>query len=84
MPTPTNHVFRGFVDMHMPDAWGYLLLQQQQQQQGDNSSFSAIPDTTIQDERDALWPAKLTATTIYYHCGATARLLGSSIVASSV
>jgi hypothetical protein len=66
-PSPTARSL--FVDMHMPDAWGYLILQQQQQQRDNNDDSSSTTfdsTTTIHDERDALWPAKLTATTIYY------------------
>jgi hypothetical protein len=45
---PALNRFRGIVDMHLPDAWGYL-------------QFGDIPTS-----RDPTWPAKLTATTVYY------------------
>ena len=53
---PLSRTFAGIVDMHLPDAWGYLVfggdLQEKLQQQ---HSF-----------RDALWPAKLAAMNVYY------------------
>jgi len=47
---PERQRFGGFVNMHLPDAWGYLV-------------FSADDSTTY---RDPTWPAQLAAMCIYY------------------
>jgi len=65
---PANRRFAGFVNMHDPDAWGYLQLGGECEcgdngSTGDTSSSSSIAAGMV---RDALWPAKLTAMTVYY------------------
>lgn len=45
----------GKVDMHLPDAWGYLLF-----------VSDATKKTNEQSERDLLWPARLTTMNVYY------------------
>jgi hypothetical protein len=62
--------YRGLVNMHLPDAWGYLVL---------NTTSTTTSTTATNDLeqtssssssnppwRDAHWPAKLTALTVYY------------------
>jgi hypothetical protein len=51
---PSSRQFRGFVDMHMPDAWGYLYFWNE----GEND--------TMEVPRDVTWPARLTAMVVYY------------------
>lgn len=50
--------FMGFVDMHLPDAWGYLVF----------GGTSARNDTSSKDNgaRDLSWPGRLAAMNIYY------------------
>jgi hypothetical protein len=75
---PLQRRFRGFVDMHMPDAWGYLILQPEPPPEPEDSTTVPVDEqdastTTVQPSsssppllRDELWPAKLVATTLYY------------------
>jgi hypothetical protein len=73
--------FRGFVDMHMPDAWGYLILEQLSASEpppepkdtttvpAENASTTNVQPSSSSSPpliRDELWPAKLVATTLYY------------------
>jgi hypothetical protein len=60
---PASRQFRGFVDMHMPDAWGYLQFALPSAV-GDGNSLKR--DTTNDMNVDMNWPAKLTAMTVYY------------------
>lgn len=49
---PSKKSFRGKVNMHMPDAWGYFVLDPSLQQ---HDSY-----------RDAYWPVRCTAAAVYY------------------
>ena len=61
---PANRRFAGFVNMHDPDAWGYLQLSGCEcGDGGEDDSSSSIAAGMV---RDPLWPAKLTAMTVYY------------------
>eukprot|EP00980_Cylindrotheca_fusiformis_P006702 scaffold1398_cov116-Cylindrotheca_fusiformis.AAC.19 len=51
---PHSLRFKGFVDMHRPDSWGYLVF-------GDEQS-SGVFDT----EKDLSWPSRLAAMNVYY------------------
>jgi Carbohydrate family 9 binding domain-like len=58
--------YGGFVQMHMPDAWGYLyFVPDSSSPPGDVTPMVSTP-TEQHIERDPLWPAKLTAMTVYY------------------
>jgi hypothetical protein len=46
------HRYRGYVDMHLPDAWGYLVF-------GDASSG-------LTPKKDPTWPLRMAAMTLYY------------------
>lgn len=68
---PDQEQFRGFVDMHLPDAWGYLVFGDDITTEGNNSSGKLTgnndPDRTGESFfRDPLWPAKFTASCLYY------------------
>jgi hypothetical protein len=57
--------YRGFVNMHLPDAWGYLVWNTTTN--GNGSGDSAVEQPPPPPSwRDAHWPAKLTALTVYY------------------
>jgi len=43
----------GLVDMHLPDAWGYLV-------------FGNVNDSSASEPKDRTWPARLTAMNVYY------------------
>lgn len=45
------HRYRGYIDMHLPDAWGYLVF-------GDASSGPTPKDTT--------WPLRMAGMSLYY------------------
>jgi hypothetical protein len=53
--------YGGLVQMHMPDAWGYLYFSPKRSSAQDSTS----PDH-LRPVKDPLWPAKLTAMTVYY------------------
>ena len=52
---PISHAFRGIIDMHAPDAYGYFHFVR------GNESYDGNPPT-----RDPDWPLRLTAMHIYY------------------
>ncbi len=53
---PENHRYSGFVQMHLPDAWGYMVFGDEQQSiDGENK----VP-------RDPSWPGRLAAMNVYY------------------
>jgi hypothetical protein len=59
---PERRRYSGLIQMHMPDAWGYLCFVDD-----DNLGVSSDTDTVPQKNlRDSLWPEKLTAMTVYY------------------
>lgn len=53
---PKEHRFAGFVNMHLPDAWGYIVFGPPK---GQSELESSLP-------RDPTWPARLAAMNIYY------------------
>jgi hypothetical protein len=53
---PVEKRVRGFVDMHLPDSWGYLYF-------GGEKDPSKEPSF---QHRDGSWPARIAATNIYY------------------
>ena len=74
---PVTSSFRGFVDMHMPDAWGYFVLGDYDDGPAESSAITAIAegretltDGSLSDDtpipRDPSWPARLTAMHVYY------------------
>ena len=56
---PATARFRGFVDMHLPDAWGYLVFDDTKDSHVDSHDEIMAP-------RDYAWPLKLAAMTLYY------------------
>jgi len=52
---PERQGHHGFVDMHLPDAWGYFVL-----------SRNDEPDDSVEQYRDPSWPARLAAMNVYY------------------
>jgi hypothetical protein len=52
--SPSDHRPRGFVQMHLPDAWGYLVF-------GGEKRPEASPTP-----REPTWPARLAAMNVYY------------------
>ena len=54
---PELHRHVGKVDMHLPDAWGYLLF---------GSSQRTVNRNSRQYQRDPYWPSKITVMNIYY------------------
>ena len=49
-----SHRFAGFIDMHRPDAWGYLVF----------GSEGGVNESSV--PRDPTWPARLAAMNVYY------------------
>jgi hypothetical protein len=64
-PILGKHV--GKVDMHLPDAWGYVQFGKSQQQEPIEQA-GEIPTEEIQKngKGDPLWPLKLAASNVYY------------------
>jgi Carbohydrate family 9 binding domain-like len=72
---PETRQFNGFVQMHLPDAWGYFFFSDEYVGTSvrENISYdiaSSSRSTKIahlqSTHRDSFWPEKLTAMTIYY------------------
>jgi hypothetical protein len=70
---PILRRYGGFIDMHRPDAWGYFYFGEDTANtpmatttSSSSSSSSSQGQATESFHRDATWPAKLTAMTIYY------------------
>lgn len=59
---PKEKRFSGFVDMHRPDAWGYVVFG------GATSDESNDTATSFESvlPRDTSWPARLAAMNVYY------------------
>ena len=59
---PQLHRVAGKVDMHLPDAWGYVEFAP-----ADASVVGDVPAEEFDPERrDPAWPARLTAINVYY------------------
>eukprot|EP00957_Ditylum_brightwellii_P102979 7847859-Ditylum_brightwellii.AAC.1 len=65
---PTQRKFVGKINMHLPDAWGYLQFAPPLDMSDDqkNNSFIGEIDSNLQKYRDPSWPAKIVAMNIYY------------------
>eukprot|EP00957_Ditylum_brightwellii_P008168 618483-Ditylum_brightwellii.AAC.1 len=66
---PAQRKFVGKVNMHLPDAWGYLQFAPAQLDKQSNKNESRIIgeiDANYHDCRDPSWPAKIVAMNIYY------------------
>ena len=72
---PEARQFSGFVQMHMPDAWGYFYFSEEligssvaidETSSIPTSRLTQINDAQSPSYKDPLWPEKLTAMTIYY------------------
>jgi hypothetical protein len=59
---PSSRKYRGVIDMHIPESWGYFHF-------SNHNDVRINPGQPSQRDhhhhRDPLWPAKLTATTLY-------------------
>jgi hypothetical protein len=62
---PITQQFIGFIDMHLPDAWGYLYFATTNDDDG-LLTITKSTTTKVAPPRDPTWPARLCATTIYY------------------
>jgi hypothetical protein len=56
---PERRRYSGFVDMHRPDAWGYMVF-------GGKSETVANSNPPEIHLRDPTWPARLAAMNVYY------------------
>mmetsp|Transcript_5089 Transcript_5089/g.14762 ORF Transcript_5089/g.14762 Transcript_5089/m.14762 type:complete len:379 (-) Transcript_5089:87-1223(-) len=58
---PPNQRYSGFVAMHHPDAWGYMVF-------GDAShlELNGADSSTLQIPRDPTWPGRIAAMNVYY------------------
>jgi hypothetical protein len=58
---PEDRRYAGFVQMHLPDAWGYIVF---------GGAVAGRETTTVESAeptpRDPSWPARLAAMNIYY------------------
>ena len=72
---PQANSFRGFIDMHMPDAWGYFVIGDFDDSRAESATATVEhkePPTgeLLSDDstfpRDPSWPARLTAMHVYY------------------
>lgn len=62
--TPSEGRYAGKVNMHLPDAWGYVVFADED---------ARLPDgTSAEGFRDPAWPAKHAASCLYYACRAFA------------
>lgn len=57
---PEKKEYKGKIDMHLPDSWGYLVFS--------NEAASGGTETAVATatKRDAAWPARLAAMNVYY------------------
>ena len=53
---PANRRYSGFVAMHLPDAWGYMVFGEPK---SDDKEFESVP-------RDPSWPGRIAAMNVYY------------------
>jgi hypothetical protein len=67
---PETRQFSGYVQMHLPDSWGYFIFSDapvdeslSRDMASSQSTRKMYPHST---DKDSLWPEKLTAMTIYY------------------
>jgi hypothetical protein len=62
--------FKGKIDMHLPDAWGYLVFADAADADSEDNQHRDDDDDDDDDalvlRRDASWPLRLTAMNIYY------------------
>lgn len=71
---PETRQFNGYVQMHLPDAWGYFYFSNEyigasldDNRPDDLASSRSTRITYLENARkDILWPEKLTAMSIYY------------------
>ncbi len=56
---PANLRYSGYVAMHLPDAWGYVVFGDEKSKNGDGKRIDSVP-------RDPSWPARVAATNVYY------------------
>ena len=61
---PNQKRFVGFVDMHRPDAWGYLVFGPSKDTE--KATKDVNEESSREDTRDPTWPARLAAMNLYY------------------
>lgn len=67
---PSTSTYRGYINMHLPDAWGYLHFEKNKN--GNNGNKEKVnnndEESNVRKEppRDPYWPAKATAMAVYY------------------
>ena len=57
---PINRRYSGFVAMHLPDAWGYMVFG------GTKSNVGIERDESDSVPRDPSWPGRIAAMNVYY------------------
>jgi hypothetical protein len=69
---PANHRYSGYVAMHLPDSWGYMIFggtkSIAQTDHGDNEDIDIeqLESETLSVPRDSTWPGRIAAMNIYY------------------
>ena len=56
----------GFVDMHRPEAWGYLVFGDDDDDSSNDGTITADTEGVQEEPRDDSWPARLAALQVYY------------------
>ena len=69
---PANHRYSGYVAMHLPDSWGYMVFGGTQSiaptDDGDNEDVDGeqLESKAGSVPRDSAWPGRIAAMNVYY------------------
>jgi len=66
---PMNHRYSGYVNMHLPDAWGYIVFgDKKSPDHGDknDAEIGTLYNGISTLPRDPSWPGRLAAMNVYY------------------
>lgn len=70
---PANHRYSGYVAMHLPDSWGYMVfggtksITQNGQENNEEAHTDPIEVATLSSiSKDSSWPGRIAAMNVYY------------------